>query len=335
MLSLEFVTDFMNENFENVSISRNGTQFLARCLLCGDSKKNKRKRRFNLKYDGDRTVFKCWNCNESGSFRKLYYLVKGEKYEENRYQRFDKIKEELKKKRIKEKIETKEKSRKVYYNGILKDCIGSNDDVDSSYLKNYKKVLINFYKDRCISENYKIFISYYGDYKDRIIIPIYDNENIIYFQARRIYKNMEPKYKNPYFGKGNIILNKNNFDNNKYIIITEGILDAYSVGEQGTSCLGLDLSKEYIDKISNLTNIGIIVALDYDDPGIKSVEKYYNEVLRELCNKTKIKYFLMPNYFKKYKDINKLKVKEKIDDMYDFIIKNSYSYEGFIIRSRC
>jgi hypothetical protein len=146
---------------------------------------------------------------------------------------------------------------------------------------------------------------------------------------------MEPKYKNPYFGKGDIILNKNSFDNNKYIVITEGILDAYSVGEQGTSCLGLDLSKDYIEKISNLTNIGIIVALDYDDPGIESVEKYYNEVLREFYNKIKIKYFLMPNYFKKYKDINKLKVKEKIENMYEFIIENSYSYEGYIIRSRC
>jgi len=48
MLDLQIVSDFVYENFERVSSSKNGTHFLARCLLCGDSKKSKSKRRFNL-----------------------------------------------------------------------------------------------------------------------------------------------------------------------------------------------------------------------------------------------------------------------------------------------
>ena len=329
MISFEFVSNFMYENFENVSVSNNGTQFLARCPLCGDSKKSKRKRRFNLKYDGDDTVFRCFNCNESGGFKKLYFLITGEYYRECK--KYDYIKEQLLKCSDVKKKTVKKDKKYIIYNSILNDCIGLKTDVSSPYLKKYKDILINFYKDRKINKNYKIYISYYGDYKDRIIIPIYNYDDIIYFQARRIFEDMLPKYKNPATEKSNIILNKNSFDSNKYIIITEGILDAYSVGKQGTCCLGKELNKDFICKIVNLTNIGIIIALDCDSDGIDSVKKYYKKVLRKFYYHTKIKYFLMPKEFRVYKDINKLKVEEKIKNMYEFILKNSYSYEKYRI----
>jgi len=326
MITLEFVTSFMYEHFENVTISRNGIQFLARCPLCGDSKKNKRKRRFNLKYDGNNTVFRCFNCDESGKFKKLYFLITGEKYEEYKYENFDEIKEKFKKKKIVEKKIVKKKPPKITYNGILNDCIGLNTEVSSPYLKKYKEILLNFYKDRCIPEDYNIYISYIGDYKDRIIIPIYEGKDIVYFQARRIFKDMDPKYKNPPTEKNYTIMN---FDSNKYIVLTEGILDAYSVGDQGTSCLGKSIDKEYIERLISFTNVGIIIAFDSDEPGIKSVKKHYDDVFRYFNN---IKYFLIPKKDRKYKDINKIKVEKKIENMYEFVIENSYSYEGYLVR---
>lgn len=332
MISLEFVNEFMWENFENVSISRNGAQYLARCPLCGDSKKNKSKRRFNLKFDGDKTVFRCFNCDASGSFKKLFLLIKGEYLADNRLENFNELSRVFSKNDYVKEI--KVQKEKVIYNEILKDCIGLEDNIDSIYLQKYQDVLKKFYKNRSISKTHKIFISYHGYFKDRIIIPIYKNNDIVYFQARRIYSDMIPKYKNPSLEKNSFILNEDNFDPDKYIVVTEGILDAYSVGEQGTSCLGLDLSKSYIEKISNLTKIGIIIALDYDDAGFKSVKKYYNKVLKDFYNKINIKYFLMPINFREYKDINKLKVKEKIQNMYEYVVNNSYSYEGYIVRSR-
>ncbi len=332
MLSLEYVTSFMYEHFENVSISKNGIQFLARCPLCGDSKKSKRKRRFNLKYDGNNTVFRCFNCNESGNFKKLYYLITNERYKEYDYKNFDGVKERLKfkKEKVKQKVKRLKSERRVY-NNIINDCIGLDDEVNSSILKWYKDVLESFYKDRCISKNYKIYISFYGNYKDRIIIPIYDGDDIVYFQARRIFKEMEPKYTNPPFEKNSIILNKSNFENDKYIVVTEGILDAYSVGNQGTSCLGKEVDKEFLNELLKFTNVGVIIAFDSDKDGIKSLKKHYESVFKYFHN-INLKYFLIPKIYRKYKDINKLKVKLKIENMYEFVVKNSYSYEGYVVR---
>jgi 5S rRNA maturation endonuclease (ribonuclease M5) len=130
---------------------------------------------------------------------------------------------------------------------------------------------------------------------------------------------MEPKYLNPFVNKSSIILNKNNFDKNKYIIITEGLIDADAVGQQGTSILGKELSLEFVDIIKQYTDVGIIVVMDNDEDGIKKLYDYTKKY-------NTLKYFLMPkNYY--VKDLNDLVTQNIInrDNIYNFILENSFN----------
>ena len=76
-MDLQFVTQFMLQNFEQTKISGNGTHFLARCLLCGDSKKNPYKKRFNLNWNDGVPGWHCFNCGRYGNFIEIYSIVKG------------------------------------------------------------------------------------------------------------------------------------------------------------------------------------------------------------------------------------------------------------------
>jgi len=322
MLPLYIVSDLMYQYFEGVKESKNGTHFLAKCVLCGDSKKSKSKKRFNLDFNRGSPIYHCFNCGKSGSFLELYSELKGLSINDSKKELFlynpgyliQRLSNRKKEKVIKE-------IQYVNHNYIKDKCISMDDKQDGYIYKQYLLVLNGFYEERKIPREYKLFICIEGDYKNRIIIPIYDRYgDIIYFQGRSIPgSNILPKYKNPTIEKSHIILNKHIFDKEKYIIVTEGIIDALMIGNQGTTCLGVSIIDIFIEKLKNLTNKGIIIALDNDEDGIKFLNKILNS--SKYCRE--LKYFLMPG---KYKDLNEFVVKNGFDknSLYDFILSNSY-----------
>jgi DNA primase len=325
-VSLEFVTEFVYEHCENVRTSKNGNHFLARCPICGDSKKSKSKRRFNLDYNNGSPIYKCFNCGDSGSFLTLYSKLKGIKLsdaiKELRSFDADYLIQKLSKHK-EDKTLVEETSSYEYHDYILSDCVLPNEHIDSYIKEQYQRKLKSFIKERNITTN-KVFMAYKGKYQGRYIIPIYDaTDHIIYFQARASMDSMEPKYTNPTLSKGSIIYNKHKFDKNKYIVVCEGLLDAMSVGNQGTSCLGKEISEAFLNEIKNLTDIGVIIALDNDKSGLESLLKIIND--RNIYNN--VKFFLFPYKYKKYKDLNMFSVLENInnDKVYDFVVSNSYT----------
>ena len=155
--------------------------------------------------------------------------------------------------------------------------------------------------------------------------------NVIYFQGRRVPgSGVEPKYKNPTVEKSTIILNEHKFDENKPIIVTEGLIDAFMIGDQGTSCLGGFFSDDLLEVIFPYTKNGVILAFDnpfVDDAG-------YTNMLRFILGKRKkqpskyrniVKYFLPEKQHRNSKDINIMRVEYGIEDMYSYVVKNSYS----------
>lgn len=328
MIDIDKVSEFVNENFINISSSNNGNHWIFRCPLCGDSKKSKSKRRFNLDYNNGRPIYHCWNCGESGSFLSLYSKIKEISINEAKSELYSYNSDFLKRKMSKNNNKTLIKKNKYYYNYIMDDCITLKNKVNTILYPKYYEILLNFYKLRKIDTKYIIGISYKGDYKGRIIIPIYENNNIIYFQARRIPKSeFLPKYKNPISEKSNIILNKNKFNKNKYIIVTEGILDSYSIGNQSTTYLGSYIKDEFIKELLLLTNKGVVIIFDNDEPGYKGLQKFmYGEkncLPNNYCKK--VYYFLFPNEYNSCGDINNIKVKYNIN-LYHMIIKNLNTY---------
>jgi len=333
MISLDKVTEFMYQHFESVTTSKRGDHFLAKCVLCGDSKTNSRKRRFNLDYNNGKPMYHCFNCNESGSFIDIYALMNGlskeEAYDELYSYDSDDLKRRLQKHN--EIIDWVKKYTDTDCNWIEDDCVSLSKKIDGYVQNKYVEVLEKFYKDRLISEKNKIFIAYKGDYKGRIIIPVYDkNKSIIYFQARRIPgSNILPKYKNPVVEKQNVILNEDKFKNNKPVVIVEGLIDAFSIGTQGTSCLGKEISENFIKNILKYTNKPI-VCFDNDESGYKSLITFMlgKKDKKKKPNKYSkiVNYFIFPDEYIKYKDINNIRVGDRKVNIYEMILKNSFSY---------
>ena len=328
MIDLQFVSQFMLQHFEQTKVSNNGTHFLARCLLCGDSKKNPYKKRFNLDWNNGVPGWHCWNCGRRGNFIEIFSIVKGFSYEDAKKELFQTwkdnqtVKESIKRKRRtvdnpREKKEIEEDN----FNWIKDLCYTVNDDENNRYVKSLRK----FYMSRKIPVFYRIFICHSGRYRNRIIIPIFNkNKNIIYFQARRIPEStVEPKYDNPVAPKELCILNKSKFDRSKSIIVHEGLIDAFMVGTQGTSCLGKEITEALVIELLKLTDQNVILALDNDSEAYKSLAN----IMRKNKYAKKIKYFLYPAEFKDNDDINSIvRSSEKQLNVYDLITHNSVSH---------
>ncbi len=342
MISIQVVSEFIFNNFENVTVSKGNTHFHARCALCGDSKKNKRKKRFHLDWKGGKPVFQCWNCGKAGSFIKLYALIKGIAEEEARREIFPKYDPEIAVKKLapQDAIEShttllgmnlvapqKAKSDLPTFNYILDDCASAKHPVDASAYPAWIKMLEDFRIEREIPEWIPLYYAWRGEYKGRIIIPVLEGDEIVYFQARRRFDNDDGivKYKNPATEKARIILNRKSFDPEKSIIVTEGLIDAFMVGKQGTTMLGKELSKEFLNALLALTRKDVIIAFDNDEEGRKSFKKNLDMPFAY----RRVKYFIMPKKFIDSKDINKVVIDHDIQDVYDFIVKNSH------IKERC
>lgn len=111
---------------------------------------------------------------------------------------------------------------------------------------------------------YKIGICKSGKYKDRIIIPSYDEHNILNWFIARDYKDKHYlKYKNP-SRDANIVGFENQINWQEPIILVEGIFDAIAVKRNAIPLMGKTLSEElkyklYLNDVSD-----IYVALDGD-----------------------------------------------------------------------
>lgn len=341
MLDLQVVSEFVHRHFENVNVSSNGSHFLARCVLCGDSSKSKSKRRYNLDYNNGNPIWHCFNCDESGSFLEIYCRLEGVDIDEAKKILFgfdpDYLTQRLsrrKKKKIVKEIEHEN------HNWLLDDCIGLNREIDYILYVPYLNILKEFYKTRKIDKDFDIFIAYKGDYKNRLIIPIYDEYNqIVYFQARRIPGSpLAPKYKNPTLTKGGVVLNKNKFDREKHIVVVEGVIDAFTIGTQGTCSFGTSITEELLKELLSLTDKGVIIALDNDKPGYVSLHKFMlgHTKRKRVTPKNKyanrVKYFLFPEKYKGCKDINNIRTTYDINNIYDMIVDNSYEYSKTLVK---
>lgn len=337
MINLEFVSDFIHSNFPFVSTSANGTHFLARCILCGDSKKSKRKRRFNLDWNGGNPIYHCFNCGQSGSFIELYATVKGLSVGEARKDLFNwnRATEYLLftlSKRKREKIIKEIEHEDHSY--ILSNCVNIHDEYNSLRLKSYQDSLKKFIVERGLNEGeYDVFLAYDGEYKHRYILPVYDeNRMMVYFQARRMYEDMILKYKNPTLKKGSIIINKKYFKRNKNIIVCEGLIDAWTIEyNQGTSALGAEIREDFLEEIFEYTDKDVIIALDnpaLDEQGLLSLRKFMVGGHKKRPNKfaKKVKYFLFDKKYSYCKDINNIRKNNKEENIYEYICANAQSF---------
>jgi len=325
MLTINNVSDFVYENCDKISVSKNGEHFHTRCPLCGDSSKSKSKKRFHIEYTDDNCKYHCFNCDEAGDFYKLYSIIKGisrkQAWKEHHIYDSKQIKQFLKNDKP---VLKKTVTALSTVSWIMDDCLSIEDTPTGYMQKKYITILKKFIDDRMIK--IPVFISYKGRYKDRIIMPIYDGDDMIYFQGRTI-NGSDPKYLNPSIDKSLIVFNRDSFVKGQPIFITEGLLDAQSIGNNGTCCLGKNITDDFLDIIYKYTK-DIYIVLDNDEDGKEALKK----LLKTSKYSQKLKYFVMPYEYQHIKDINKYIVTYSESDVVDFIQSNSYSLGNAISR---
>lgn len=136
----------------------------------------------------------------------------------------------------------------------------SNTSVKGKRIKNY---LLN----RGISEidwlRYNIGYSSSGEYEDRIIIPSYNDKNLLNYFISRSIGTSPRKYKNPQVSR-DIIFFDNLINWNQPIILVEGVFDAISARRNAIPILGKTMSKSLIKKLLSSKLKDVYIALDQD-----------------------------------------------------------------------
>ncbi len=221
------------------SSRRVGAEHLFYCPKCNHHKAK-------LSINVDKNKFKCWICEYSGS--NLYRLVRtyGDFYDkkewksfDNRYDldKFDNLINDLLVDQIKE--------AKVKQTTLLpKEFISlANKGLPISASPARK-----FLKQRGVTSKdilyWKIGYCHFGPYKNRIVVPSFNEDgNVNYFVART-YVDDWKKYMNPNLPKSDIVFNHLYLDFDKDLIITEGIFDAIIAGPNSIPILGSTLKKD-------------------------------------------------------------------------------------------
>jgi hypothetical protein len=110
---------------------------------------------------------------------------------------------------------------------------------------------------------YRLHYCSEGPFGGRIIIPIYEEEKLVYFVGRT-YLGGTPKYLNAPVSKEEILF-KTFEGNQETVFVTEGIFDALRVGKAfpAVSLLGKVATKAQIKKLAELAD-EIIIMLDND-----------------------------------------------------------------------
>jgi len=317
MILHQTITDFLSQ-YGTIYVK--GNSIGSRCPLCGDSKKSKLKRRFSVTYDNGCAFYNCFNCGRTGTFAELVSELKGipigEAIREVETIEFDDIKKTLTKAVSAVKVIPEEQN----LTSILDDCISVDSNVSSYFDKQYQKILVSFLDSRKIPLDYKIFIANKGEYKGRYIIPVYHGNEIVYFQGRAMDDTVEPRFKNPLIEKTGIIMNIDYFKRDKFIIVTEGVIDAMMVEDhQGTCVLGGSISDDFLIELYKYTDKGIIIAVDTDERG----EKERNKLIESSKYGKLLKYFIPPD---EIKDLNEFKKKRNIPNMYDYVTNKCIDY---------
>lgn len=109
------------------------------------------------------------------------------------------------------------------------------------------------------AERYGIGYCATGDYRGRIVVPIFDSSELVYFVAR-LFTAGARKYMNPEIDKAGVVFGTDAI--REVAIICEGVFDAMAVGPGGVAVLGLDMSLSQVLRIFVAGASTAIVLLD-------------------------------------------------------------------------
>ncbi len=119
------------------------------------------------------------------------------------------------------------------------------------------------------------------DYGYRIIIPIYYKGKVVSYQSRSLTNNVGDKYKackkeKEIVEHKRILYNIDNCINNKKVIVVEGVIDCWKLGNNCCCTFGVDYTKEQLLMLLQFEEI--FICFDPDEPGQTAAIKLSNEL---------------------------------------------------------
>jgi len=315
-----FLKDLLNTAFGGIKNKNNSEQIQVNCPHCAKLYNNyEPDEKYNLEINLKKRVYKCWKCEISGPIPKLlkYYSTKSiyntyiDNYDGIDYRILnpenaedDEIHKEI--------ILPKEF---IKFSEIDKDLPSHNEAYNYiTYIRGFDINLIN-----------KLNIGFCVDgfYKNRIIIPSYDNNKKLNYFIARTYINDKITYRKPKTTQ-NIIFNEYNIDWSSTVYVVEGVFDYMSIPFNTLCLLGKEFIPYVFEKII-MYKPQLVFILDSD--AIKQTIKYIN-IFENLSLKN-IKFVELPPKT----DIDELRKKIGSDKLPEYILNNiKYLTDNEIIK---
>ena len=251
-------------------------------------------------------VYNCFSCGNSGSIESLYKDLTGENLYDvlgiqvNRFSTYayNNIFNSQNETYIENKVD------KVLVNIDWSDIIPYDKNrLSLSYVKNRgisaevaKRYNFGYCKDSRINTTL---------FKNRLIIPIYEGNNLISVEGRRISGNENPKVLYPRNCSVDTLFDLDNLDQNRTLYVCEGLMDLCVLKGckefgNSTSIFGANLSKRQSSILSSFKDVVYIP--DLDRAGWTTLKSLKN------IDRGNIRYLLLPKYINgnKIKDIGDL-----------------------------
>lgn len=251
------------ENFLGVYKNRyaNKGQITFNCPQCAAEKGIESDGKGNLEINYRKGQYNCWSCGEHSNMRgSLVKLFKAWGGADN-LTSFYNLKLQYNYENDLGELITIKSSEKLQL------------PVEYNSLKNapnlgLNRPFLNYLIERRITpeliEKFNIGCCYTGKYKNRIILPSYDEDgDLNYFVTRSVLENGKYKYLNCDVEKKTIIFNERFIDWEKTIFIVEGPFD-HIVTPNSIPLLGKQLSDLLFSKIYNNAESGVGIMLDPD-----------------------------------------------------------------------
>lgn len=322
------VEDWIAENIDSdMKYTGNGKEVHVDCPVCGES-------RHRLYVNLDKGVVYCHNCRFSGSVINLIQWVEGTSYTKA-VAKFSLIKGNMSMpEKVDESIE-----HQLFMSGDLskrlsKRAIPLPEEyrlIDGSQ-NLVAKMARRYLKARMVSkatiQRYELGFCSSGEYSNRIIIPIKENNELKFWVARAIGNTARLKEKSPsnedyQISKSEVIFNIDRAASQYHsVVISEGIFDAMAWGGIGVSLLGKVLYDEQMNILLDYRELltdGVYIAIDWD------ARQQATEMAKKLSSYFDVKIVNIP---KKYDDPNKYRQTHSQKDMWE-LIEQAEPYSEF------
>lgn len=239
------ITGFLNRNFDEIIPAKDGLELRVNCPSCADHK-------HHLWVNTEKQTCHCFKCGYSAGWIRLvmdvmgceYYQALGELYHKPRmvdyHSQFGGKQVEL----------IKEVGLPDGFTNLL-----TSDTPDSRRALAY--IRMRGFTDRHISYHN---IGVATSVPNRLIIPIEKD----YWQARRLYEWMEPKYLNPESDAGDAIFNSQALELYEEVVICEGAFSAMAIGENSVALIGKECPDAKFKRLASAQVSSYILAVEQE-----------------------------------------------------------------------